>query len=81
MESKVFLATPGLGHNKRNNSRPIIARFVSYKKRNVFLTNKRNQKNMEDNLSLSVKIFTLKEQTAEAHAKILLIHLKWQCKR
>jgi len=32
---------------KHENPRPIIARFVSYKKRNEFLTNKRDLKNTE----------------------------------
>jgi len=38
-----------LGQKRRNNEnpRPIIARFVSYKKRNKFLTNKREFKNIE----------------------------------
>ena len=38
-----------LGQKRRNNEnpRPIIARFVSYKKRNEFLTNKRELKNIE----------------------------------
>jgi len=38
-----------LGQKRRNNenSRPIIARFVSYKKRNEFLTNKRELKHIE----------------------------------
>ena len=38
-----------LGQKRRNkeNPRPIIARFVSYKKRNEFLTNKRELKNIE----------------------------------
>jgi len=38
-----------LGQKKRNkeNPRPIIAKFVSYRKRNGFLTNKRNLKNIE----------------------------------
>jgi len=41
-----------LGQKRRNNEnpRPIIARFVSYKKRNEFLTNKRKLKNIEDRL-------------------------------
>ena len=38
-----------LGQRRRNNEnpRPIIARFVSYKKRYEFLTNKRELKNIE----------------------------------
>jgi len=38
-----------LGPKRRNNENPppIIARFVSYKKRNEFLTNKRELKNIE----------------------------------
>jgi len=38
-----------LGQKRRNseNPRPIIARFVSYKKRNEFLTNQRELKNIE----------------------------------
>ena len=38
-----------LGQKRRDNEnpRPIIARFVSYKKRNEFLTNKRELKNIE----------------------------------
>ena len=38
-----------LGQKRRNNEnpRPIIARFVSYKKRNEFFTNKRELKNIE----------------------------------
>ena len=38
-----------LGQKRRNNEnpRPIIARFVSYKKRNEFLTNKRELKHIE----------------------------------
>ena len=38
-----------LGQKRRNNEnpRPIIARFVSYKKRNEFRTNKRELKNIE----------------------------------
>jgi len=38
-----------LGQKRRNNENPgpIIARFVSYKKRNEFLTNKRELKNIE----------------------------------
>ena len=38
-----------LGQKRRHNEnpRPIIARFVSYKKRNEFLTNKRELKNIE----------------------------------
>ena len=38
-----------LGQKRRNNEnpRPIIAGFVSYKKRNEFLTNKRELKNIE----------------------------------
>ena len=38
-----------LGHKRRKNEnpRPIIARFVTYKKRNEFLTNKRELKNIE----------------------------------
>ena len=38
-----------LGQKRRNkeNPRPIIARFVSYKKRNAFLTIKRDLKNIE----------------------------------
>jgi len=38
-----------LGQKRRNNEnpRPIIARFVSYKKGNEFLTNKRDLKNIE----------------------------------
>ena len=38
-----------LGQKRRNNEnpRPIIARLVSYKKRNEFLTNKRELKNIE----------------------------------
>jgi len=38
-----------LGQKRRNNEkpRPIIARFVSYKKRNELLTNKRELKNIE----------------------------------
>jgi len=37
------------GQKRRNNEkpRPIITRFVSYKKRNEFLTNKRELKNIE----------------------------------
>ena len=48
-----------LGHKRRNNENPcpIIARFVSYKKRNEFLTNKRNSKiSKEDSTSSFVKI-------------------------
>jgi len=38
-----------LGQKRRNNEnpRPIIARFVSYKKRNEFLANKRDLKNID----------------------------------
>ena len=38
-----------LGQKRRNNEnpRPIIARFVSYKKRNEFLTNKRDLKHID----------------------------------
>jgi len=38
-----------LGQKRKNNGnpRPIIARFVSYKKRNEILTNKRELKNIE----------------------------------
>ena len=38
-----------LGQKRRNNENPhpIIARFVSYKNRNEFLTNKRELKNIE----------------------------------
>ena len=38
-----------LSQKRRNNEnpRPIIARFVSYKKKNEFLTNKRELKNIE----------------------------------
>ena len=38
-----------LGQKRRNNEnpRPIFARFVSYKKRNKFLANKRELKNIE----------------------------------
>jgi len=38
-----------LGQKRRNNGnpRPIIARFLSYKKRNEFLTNKRDLRNIE----------------------------------
>ena len=37
-----------LGQKRRNNEnpRPIMARFVSYKKRNEFLTNERDLKNI-----------------------------------
>ena len=47
-----------LGQKRRNNvnPRPIIARFVSYKQRNEFLTNKRELKNIEDSMSSFVKI-------------------------
>ena len=50
-----------LGQKRRNNEnpRPIIARFVSYKKRNEFLTNKRDLKNIDGKqhtMSLFVKI-------------------------
>ena len=37
----------GLKRGNKYNPRPIIARFVSYKKRNEFLTNKRDLKNIE----------------------------------
>ena len=36
-----------LGQKRSNNENPIIARFVSYKKRNEFFTNKRELKNIE----------------------------------
>ena len=35
------------GRRNNENPRPIIARFVSYKKRNEFFTNKRELKNIE----------------------------------
>ena len=38
---------PGQKRRNKENPRPIIARFVSYKKRNEFLTNKRQLKNIE----------------------------------
>jgi len=48
-----------LGQKRSNNEnpRPIVARFVSYKKRNDFPTNKLDLKiSMEDSTSLFVKI-------------------------
>jgi len=38
----------GQKRRKNENPRPIIARFVSYKNRNEFLTNKRELKNIEE---------------------------------
>jgi len=38
---------PGQKRRNNENPRPIIARFVSYKKRNKFLANKREFKNIE----------------------------------
>jgi len=61
-----------LGQKRRNkeNPRPIIARSVSYKQRNEFLTNKRDLKNIEGRQH----VFICEDSTVQAtkvHAKIL----------
>jgi len=70
-----------LGQKKRNkeNPRPIITRFVTYKKRNEFLANKRNLKNIEGRQHAFAC-----EHLAPLRAKTLfwyiyvLLHPKWQ---
>ena len=49
LEGKEIQRVHRLGQKRRNNGnpRPFIARFVSYKKRNEFLPNKRELKNIE----------------------------------
>jgi len=59
LQDNVIQRVHRLGQKRRNkeNPRPIIARFVSYKKRNEFLTNKRKSKiSKEDSTSSFVKI-------------------------
>jgi len=49
LEDNEIQSVHRLGQKRGNNEKPppIIARFVSYKKRNEFLTNKRDLKNIE----------------------------------
>ena len=49
LEDNEIQSVHRLGQKRGNNEKPppIIARFVSYKKRNEFLTNKRELKNIE----------------------------------
>jgi len=73
---------------RRNNEnpRPIIARFVSYKKRNEFLTNKHDSKILKTARLRLWRSHTSMVQATEVHAKILfwyvylLLHSKWQFK-
>ena len=47
MEASLKSTSARTKKEKQKNSQPITARFVSYKKRNEFLTNKRNLKHIE----------------------------------
>ena len=79
-----------LGQKRRNheNPRPIIARFMSYKKRNEFLTNKRELKTIEgrqhvfvceDLAPLRYKLLKyIQKSCSDTFTSWLLLHSKWQ---
>jgi len=80
-----------LGRKRRNmeKPRPTIVRFVSYKKRNKFLSNKRDLKNIKaDCTSSQVRISHLYGrykllkymQKSCSDTYYLLLHSKWQYK-